>query len=365
MAFLWSELKKPIFILAPMEDVTDCSFREMFALHGKPDLLFTEFVSTDGLMHEEGRKKLKIDLAYTEIQRPIIAQIWGATPEKFYEVAKYIVELGFDGIDINMGCPQTKEIAIGACAALIRTPKLAQEIIAATKKGAGNLPVSVKTRIGYSKPEEMEEWLTCLLEMDLPAITLHARTKKEMSKVPAHWEKIAEAVRIRDKVQGSRDKKDRTVIIGNGDVQSYQEGLDRIAETGADGVMVGRGAFGNPWFFKTFGGENPKESQGFSPSNPADSKSASSPFHSFVSPEVNSMTDNLYVGPSVRDRLTVMLEHAELFEKMYSGIKSFSIMRKHFKAYCSGFPGASELRVKLMETTSFEETKKIVTDYLK
>lgn len=325
----WNKLEKPIFALAPMEDVTDCAFREMFALHSTNSdssqtsgklrnnfVLFTEFVSTDGLMHPEGRKKLQIDLQYTEKQRPIVAQIWGRDPEKFTRVAEYLCELGFDGIDINFGCPQTKEIQAGACAALIREPKLAQEIILAAKKGAGNLPVSVKTRIGYSKIEEMENWFLNILETEPAAITLHGRTKKEMSKVPAHWDKIAEAVNIRNL------QKSPTLILGNGDIISREQGLSRIKETGADGVMIGRGAFGNPWIF--------------SPQN-----------------------------ITVQDRLKVMCEHAELYEKLFFGIKSFATMRKHFKAYCSGFDRAAELRAVLMNVKNTEELKAAVTEFLK
>lgn len=352
MKFSWSNLEKPVFILAPMEDVTDCAFREMFAKYGKPDILFTEFVSVDGLMHPEGRKKLSIDLKFTEIQRPMIAQIWGADPEKFRQAAEYVASLGFDGIDINMGCPQTKEIAVGACAALIRTPKLAQEIIHATKKGAGGLPVSVKTRIGYSKTEEMEEWMKYLLDTDIEALTLHARTKKEMSKVPAHWEKITEAVEVRNR------EKSKTLIIGNGDIKTREEGLARIQETGCDGIMVGRGAFGNPWWFKKIEETNP---QGVLPSTVAEAPV------SFLqrsdSREVNSTTAT-HINIPTYERLRVMLEHAELFDKMFSGVKSFSVMRKHFKAYASGFEGASELRAKLMDTKDLAETKHIVKEFL-
>jgi len=339
----WKDLKKPIFALAPMEDVTDCAFREMFAKYGKPDVLFTEFVSTDGLMHEEGRKKLSVDLQFTKIQRPIVAQIWGADPEKYYQVAQYLAQLGFDGIDINMGCPQSKEIGVGACAALIRNPKLAAQIINATQKGAGKLSVSVKTRIGYSKPEEMEEWIKYVLDTGIEALTLHGRTKKEMSKVPAHWDRIADAVKFRDR--GGY----KTLVLGNGDVKSREEGLERIAETGVDGVMIGRGAFGNPWIFGQLGGENesviPEATRGYPESMDPGSKSG--------------MTH-----PTVEERLRVMLEHTQLFESMYTGVKSFAIMRKHFKAYASGFPGAQELRMKLMETKNYEETKKIVEEYL-
>jgi nifR3 family TIM-barrel protein len=332
----WLSLKKPFFVLAPMEEVTDVAFREMFARYSGSEqsdksenrtnsfVMFTEFVNVDGLTHPEGYKKLSLDLDYTENQRPMVAQIWGTNPEKFFEAAQIIVKLGFDGIDINMGCPQDKEIGIGACAALIRTPELASQIIEATIKGAGDLPVSVKTRIGYSKADEMEAWVIQLLKHDIAALTLHARTKQEKSKVPAQWEKIAEAVQLRNKAQGARPKEDRTLIIGNGDVKSRAEGLERAKQTDCDGVMIARGAFGNPWLFRE---------------------------------------DNY--EPTIKERLSVMLEHAQLFNQKLGAHKSFVIMRKHFKAYASGFDGAAELRAKLMETKNLEEVEKIVTDAIR
>jgi len=318
-----------------MEDVTDVAFREMFARYSvqesrsksqdpkaNPFVMYTEFVNVDGLTHPEGYKKLSLDLKFTEIQRPMVAQIWGTNPEKFYQAAKIIVDLGFDGIDINMGCPQDKEIGIGACAALIRNPQLASEIIEATIKGAGTLPVSVKTRVGYTNTSEMGNWVTHLLQHDIKALAIHARTKQEKSKVPAQWEKVAEAVKIRDKVQGGRGKEDRTLIIGNGDVKSLEEGLKRVKETGCDGVMIARGAFGNPWIFRNDGYQ-----------------------------------------PSVKERLAVMLEHARLFDEILGKHKSFVIMRKHFKAYANGFDGAAELRAKLMETKNLSETEEVVKQY--
>lgn len=326
----WQQLKKPIFVLAPMEDITDNTFREFFAMYGKsssasprrdgPSVMFTEFVSTDGLCHPEGKKKLIHHLDYTEKQRPIVAQIWGRDPEKFYKTAQLISSLGFDGIDINMGCPQSKEIQLKTCAALIREPKRAGEIIQATVDGAKNLPVSVKTRIGYSKASEMEEWVSHLLKYPIAALTLHARTKKEKSKVPAQWEKVKEAVEIRDKVFEKRDKSKKVLIIGNGDVKSGEEGLQRITETGCDGVMVGRGAIGNPWVFS-------------------------------------------HRQPSTKQRLQALLKHAELFEQM-KNYKPFQVLRKQFKAYTSGMPGAGELRAKLMETKDYKETKKVVDECL-
>jgi tRNA-dihydrouridine synthase len=373
MSNFWQDLPKPIFCLAPMEAVTDCVFREMFAKYGNGDesrsmsqelrsrnqelcesqksielkpqtsifnsfIMFTEFVNVDGLLHPEGFKKLKIDLEFTENQRPIVAQLWGRDPEKFLKASKLVADMGFDGIDINMGCPQEKEIAQKTCAYLIREPQLAGEIIQATIEGARcnlspslssegegkkQLPVSVKTRIGYSKAQEMENWISHLLTYPISALTLHARTKQEKSKVPAQWEKIKEAVLIRDKIQTKREK-DKTLIIGNGDIKSRAEGLDRIKHTGCDGVMVGRGAFGNPWFFR---GDN-------------------------------------YI-PSTQEKLQVMLEHAELYEKTYSGIKNFITMRKNFKAYASGFEGSLKLRAKLMETNNAGEVKNIIKEFLR
>ncbi len=367
MSNFWQKLNKPIFCLAPMEEVTDVAFREMFARYSSVGVkseklkvkspndfvMFTEFINVDGLTHPEGYKKLSIDLKYTEAQRPMVAQIWGTNPDKFFEAAKIIVGMGFDGIDINMGCPQDKEIGIGACAALIRTPELAKQIIEATKKGAllrqgfegqaSGLPVSVKTRIGYTKADEMASWIETLLSCDIAALTIHARTKQEKSKVPAQWGKIAEAVKIRNRLQPiviARSAADaaisskteiasdalamtRTLIIGNGDIKSRAEGLARVAETGCDGVMIGRGAFGHPWIFRQDDHE-----------------------------------------PTIKERLSVMLEHASLFEKEFSGIKSFYIMRKHFKAYASGFPDSNELRVKLMLAKDLTETKNIVEEFL-
>ena len=345
----WQNLPKPFFALAPMENVTDLAFREIFAMHGKPDVSFTEFINVDGLTHPVGFEHLKRDLQYTEKQRPIVAQIWGRDPEKFYKAAGIVASLGFNGVDINMGCPQDKEISQKTCAALILEPALAGEIIQAAMEGSKGLPVSVKTRLGYSKPNEMEGWVSHLLKYPIAALTLHARTKQEKSAVPAHWEKIKEAVEIRDQLYSLNKKRThktlsvspfaskgetsppkgekntvglRPLIIGNGDVKSREEGLERIQQTGCDGIMVGRGAFGNPWLFRPDG----------------------------------------YI-PAVKERLSVMLEHAEMFEKFFAGQKSFAVMRQNFKAYASGFEGAAELRAKLMETENLSEVLKLVADF--
>ncbi len=318
----WNKLKKPFFVLAPMADVTDAAFRRIIAEKGKPDVMFTEFVSADGLAlapdlpagpgrRESGRQKLLKDLIYSEAERPIVAQFFTSTPEYMKKAAMLARELGFDGVDINMGCPAKVINRQDAGACLIKTPELAREIIRAAKEGAGDLPVSVKTRIGFNKVE-LETWLRVLLEEKPVAITIHARTAKEMSKVPARWEFVKRAVEMRDEL------KSETLIIGNGDVLDTDDARRKCEETGCDGVMLGRAIFGNPWLFKS----------GYS--------------------------------PTLSERLATLAEHTKLFEEILGGVKSFAIMKKHFKAYISGFDGASDLRAKLMEAESAGEVKDIL-----
>ncbi len=317
----WKKLKKPIFVLAPMANVTDAAFRRVIAKYGKPDVMWTEFVSCDGLM-SAGKDKLLIDFMYTKVERPIVAQIFGSKPDNFYKTALLIQELGFDGIDINMGCPDKNVEKQGAGACLMKNPQLAQEIIKATQRGAGKLPVSVKTRIGYNK-NNLAEWLPYLLETELAAITVHARTRKEMSLVPAHWEVVKDAVAIRDKYDSSENK---TLILGNGDVRDLADGEEKIKATGADGVMIGRGIFGNPWLFN----------------------------RSVVPGSIG-----------IKEKLKVMVEHTYLFEKILGEHKNFDIMKKHYKAYVNGFDGAKELRIKLMEgAKTAADVEKIVVDFL-
>ncbi len=315
----WKELKRPFFVLAPMADVTDAAFRQIIAKYGKPDVMWTEFVSADGLMHSEGRKHLLTDLSYTEKERPIVAQLFTSNPEKMREAAKLVAKLGFDGLDINMGCPDRTIEKQGAGAALIKTPKIARAVIAAAKEGiaaAGkNIPVSVKTRVGWSKPE-METWIPELLKENIAALTVHARTRKELSLVPARWEFVKRAVELRNEMKSD------TLIIGNGDVKDLSDAKARVKETGADGVMIGRGIFGNPWLF----------------------------------------AEKI---PTLKDKLEVMVEHTKLFKKLLGKKKNFAIMKKHFKAYVNGFDGAKELRVELMETTNAREVGIIIKRFLK
>lgn len=310
----WKNLQKPLFVLAPMADVTDAAFRRIIAKYGKPDVMWTEFVSVDGLC-SAGREKLLPDLWFTESERPIVAQIFGADPEHFYQTAQLLQELGFDGIDINMGCPDRGINKQGAGAELMKEPKLAQKVIRETIRGAGALPVSVKTRIGYNTIQ-INDWLPYLLECEPAALTLHLRTRKEMSDVPAHWEIMPDIAAIIEKYCAESQK---PLLIGNGDVKDRQDGAARLQQYGGDGVMIGRGIFGNPWFFNE-GRTEP---------------------------------------PSIHERLSAMVEHAKLFDELLGEIKSFEIMKKHFKAYVSGFDGAKEVRMKFMACHSAVEVEKV------
>jgi len=313
-------LKKPIMVIAPMANVTDAAFRQMFVENGRPDVFWTEFVSVEGLL-SRGREKLLVDLWFGEAEHPIVAQLFGSKPEQFEEVGALIQELGFDGIDINMGCPDRDVEKQGGGAALIKNPALAKEIIRAAQRGAGPLPVSVKTRIGYER-DEIEKWIPALLEENIAALTVHLRTRNEMSAVPAHWELASKIVELRN-----RHAPD-TLVLGNGDISTLTEAHARVKESGMDGVMVGRGIFGNPWFFS---GRT----------------------------------------PDIREKLTAMVRHTELFEEKFGahtnggkGIKSFDVMKKHYKAYANGFDNAKELRMQLMEAKNAVDVARITKEFL-
>jgi nifR3 family TIM-barrel protein len=316
----WGKLNKPIFVLAPMADVTDVAFRRIIAKVGKPDAMWTEFVSADGLAlaPEVGRKKLLKNLEYSEIERPIVAQFFTSSPLYMRAATQLAYKLGFDGMDINMGCPDKSIEKQGAGASLMRNVALARELVRAAKEGTDSLPISVKTRTGYNQPE-LENWLPEILKEDVAVVTVHARTRKEMSKVPAQWEFVKRAVEIRD-ASGQE-----TLILGNGDVKDLKEARIRVKETGCDGVMLGRAIFGNPWLFRE------RE-------------------------------------PSLEERLQVLVKHTKLFEQLLGdppvGGKSFSIMKKHFKAYVTGFDGAGDLRVKLMGTNNASEVERIINSFL-
>lgn len=301
-----------------MEDVTDTVFRRIVAKNGRPDVFFTEFTNIDAL-DTKGWETVSKRLIYTEEERPLVAQIWGLRPEKYYEAAKRLVAMGFDGIDINMGCPERSVVKHGACSALIKDHPRAKEIIDATKRGAnGEVPVSVKTRIGFNQIQT-EEWTGFLLEQDLPVLTVHGRTVKEMSKVPAHWDEIGKVVRLRDQMSIG------TLIVGNGDVESYRDGLEKAKTYGVDGIMIGRGVFHNFYIFDK--------------------------------------TKN-WSEATTGEKLAIMRSHILLYEKTWEGKKHYQILKKFFKIYVSGFDGASDVRAKFMETKTAEEALRLLQTLL-
>jgi len=317
-ANIWQKLNKPFFVLAPMEDITDTTFRQIVAKCGCPDLFFTEFASTAGI-DSEGRNVVAKRFKFSPEEKPLIAQIWGNDPAQFYKSARYLSKnFDFDGIDINMGCPVKDVVKKGACSALIKNPELAKEIIAATKKGAGNLPVSVKTRIGFSTVVT-EEWVKNLLEQDIAALTIHGRTRKQNYGGTADWNEIGKVVKLRNEMN-----KD-TIIIGNGDIKSREQGLTMIENYGVDGVMIGRGIFNNPWLFNA-----------------------------------NRKLDDI----TIEEKFQSLIEHVKLFQQTYAGEKSFHIMRKYFKMYINGFSGAKETRIKLMAAENAEEVIQIALRFL-
>ena len=359
----WSNLPKPFFALAPLEDVTDAAFRRLIAKYSKyggvevvnkegkfthphatlvggPDVMFTEFTSADGLLFAEGngRKKLLKKLLYSESERPIVAQLFSAVPERMEAAARIAAELGFDGIDINMGCPD-RAVERGGCgAALIKNPALARELIRAAKRGVHdvrfrkpNIPISVpyrltksiepavsiKTRIGYDK-DELDTWLPELLAEEPAAVTLHARTRKEMSNVPARWNTVLRAVKIRDALHS------KTLIVGNGDVKDLDDARAKAEENECDGIMLGRAIFGNPSLFSnSYELDNRKEA-----------------------------------------KVKTLVEHLTLFDELLSDAVSFSVMKRHFASYISGWVGAKQLRMKLMSAESVHEAHTLLREVL-
>ena len=313
MKNFWEKLTKPFTAMAPMDDVTDNVFRQVILRSGRPDVIFTEFANVDGLIH--GANGIPLGkLAFTPDQHPIVAQIWGTDVLNMEKAARMVAKLGFDGIDINMGCPVREVVKKGAGAGLIGNYELAGALIDAVKKGAGKLPVSVKTRLG-NKTNIAEEWVAFLLKKDLAAITIHARTAKQMSKRPADWEEIGKIVEMRNKIAPE------TLIIGNGDVTSYKSVLEMREKYGVDGVMIGRGVFANPWVFV---------------------KNTDKDTH------------------TKKEYLDMLAFHLDLFEKTYKGRKNFAVLKKFFKMYIKGFRGANALRINLMETKSVKEARKML-----
>jgi tRNA-dihydrouridine synthase len=322
----WKDIDKPIFALAPMEDVTDTVFREIVLGISNPQylhVLFTEFTSTDGLCHPVGKDKVSHRFFVNESERTIlkelgvklVVQIWGADPEKFNRVSRMLTEeYDFDGIDINMGCPVRKIVKNVTCSALIGYPEQAKEIIRATQEGT-HLPVSVKTRTGL-KQHMTETWIPEVLSTRPDAMILHGRTQKMMSEYPADWNEILKARELRDELAPE------TVFLGNGDLFSMDDCQKRIAESGVDGVMIGRGIFKDPWIFNLPASEL-----------------------------------------TLNSKLEVLQKHTELYVNTWGPEKNFNILKRFFKIYINGFYGAAELRAKLMDANNLEDVINVLAKF--
>lgn len=313
MTSFWNDLPQPFFILAPMEAVTDVVFRHVVKQAGAPDIFFTEFANATGWVHA-GDKAIAGRLVKTDDEQPLIAQIWGGEPGDMEAFAKHCAELGFNGIDINMGCPAKSAIKSGG-AALIRQPDIAIAAIDAAKKSG--LPVSVKTRLGYTYADEWREWLTTILKQDIVNLTIHLRTKKEMSKVAAHYELIDEIVKLRDEIAP------QTLLTINGDIRDREHGLEIARKhPGVNGIMIGRGVFSDPFCFR------------------------------------ESKTD----ADNHKEELLALLNyHLDLFDSYQPTLgRPFETLKRFFKIYIRDFDGAKELREKLMHTTTTDEVRQLL-----
>lgn len=315
MKNFWQELPKPFFILAPMEAVTDVVFRHVVEAAGGPDVYMSEFTNSSSYFSEKGRASTRGRLAFTEDEQPIVAQIWGTNPEHFEFMAHGLAQQGYGGIDINMGCPAKDVVKTGGGSGLIRDPERAAELIAAAKKSG--LPVSVKTRLGDVKPEEWTAWLTHLFKQDVVNLTIHLRTRKEMSKVPAHFELIHEIKKLRDEIAP------QTLLTINGDIRDRAHGLELVKEYGVDGVMIGRGIFTNPYAFATEVRERSKE-----------------------------------------ELLGLLSLQLDVFDKYSKELepRKFDPLKRFFKIYVRNFEGAAELREKMMHTKTTDEVRALIAE---
>lgn len=312
MKNFWQELPKPFFILAPMEAVTDVVFRHVINSAGRPDVFFTEFTNAASYFNPKGRHSTEGRLTFTEDEQPMVAQIWGSEPEHFGFMAKGMEEQGFAGIDLNMGCPAKDVVKTGGGSGLIRDPERAAAIIAAVKESG--LPISVKTRLGDVRVDEWRDWLTHILKQDIANLTIHLRTRKEMSKVDAHHELITDIKKLRDEIAP------QTLLTINGDIRDRQHGLELVERCGVDGVMIGRGVFTNPFAF---------------------------------SPDVRTRSREEFL-----DLLNQQLDLFDYYSTQHP--RPFDPLKRFFKIYVRDFEGAAELRDKLMHTKSTLEVREVL-----
>lgn len=316
-ANFWQELPRPFFILAPMEDVTDVVFRHVVQKAGAPDVFFTEFTNSDSFCHPEGLASVRGRLVFTPDEQPMVAHIWGDNPEHFRQMSGALAEMGFAGIDLNMGCPVPNVAERGKGSGLILRPEVAAELIQAAK--AGGLPVSVKTRLGFTELSEMQDWISHLLKQDIANLSVHLRTRKEMSKAEAHWELIPELVKLRDAIAP------QTLLTINGDIPDRKTGAELAQKYGVDGIMIGRGVFKNPYAFEK-------------------------------APQEHSSKELLQL---LRLQLDLQDQYQEQLPRSIVGLHRF------FKIYVKGFPGANDLRIRLMATKSTAEVRQILDEFEK
>ena len=365
----WKMLPQPMIGLAPMDGVTDAAFRLIVAHQGRADISFTEFTNVGDICR--GPDRMLSSLLYHECERPVVAQLYGKDPDLFYQAAHIVCELGFDGLDINMGCPSKNVASSGSGAGLIRTPDVAHAILRAARQGVTDwangqtlfnagiktaraefiqsmnvrrvgmaaiprrlLPVSVKTRLGYDSVI-VERWISHLLDEQPAAITVHGRTLEQMYRGEADWTAIARAVELA--------KGTETWLLGNGDVHTMQDVIHRVRDTGVHGVLVGRGALGSPWFFQ-----------------PNDTARALARCHDDRKMEPAS---SISVEVDLRKRFAVMIEHARQFEIIF-GVAHFPRMRKHLGWYCKGFPHAASLRASMVRASSVLHVEDMLEEFL-
>ena len=319
--FEWQDLPRPFSVLAPMIDVTDTCFRRLIKACSAPDVLFSEFVSADTWCHQGvDVESVRLRLKFFPEEHPLIAQVWGRTPEHYFTTVARLIELGFAGVDINMGCSIPNVIKKGSCAKLIEDRSLAEELILATQEAAqGKVPVSIKTRLGFHRIET-HDWASFLLGFKPSALIMHGRVAKDMLRHTANWDEIGKVIALRDTLSPS------TMVVGNGDVQSYAEIQEKHVRYSVDGVMVGRGVFENPFMFR---------SDGFS---------------------IDSM--------SGQARLGLLLKHIDLFEATWGHTKRFATLKKYIEMYVSHYPGASEHCDCLVRARSTRHARTLITTWL-
>ncbi len=311
----WNDLPKPFFVLAPMEDVTDVVFRHVIKKAARPDVFFTEFTNSESYAHTKGKESLRGRLTFTQDEGPIVAHIWGDNPEYFAAMSVGMAEMGYDGIDINMGCPAPNVFKHGRGSGLILRPEVAAEIIQASKKGG--LPVSVKTRLGHNKVDEWKTWLKHVLEQDIANLSIHLRTKTEMSKVDAHWELIPEIKKLRDEIAP------QTKLTINGDIPNAQVGMELAQKYDIDGVMIGRGVFHNPYAFEIEAKEH-----------------------------------------SPQELLDLFKDHLDYYDQFVEIEPSLAKpLHRFFKIYIRDFKGAHDLRIRLMETRTIQDIRDVLATF--